>query len=347
MRLLVALITAAGLLVGAPAAGAQSSFDQNPILFVHGIEGSGAQFESQKMRFMSNGYPERWIDDVDYDSTRAVGDRSEVHAQIDQAIADLKQRTGRSQVDVIAHSLGTTVMHDYLTRGSMAQQRSADVGRYINVDGQSANPGVPTLAVWAGRGTPGRNMEGAANVTIPNQTHVQACTSAEAFVEYYRFLTGQAPAHDIVPERGAIQVAGRTLIFPQNKGLPSGVTLEVWRVAEATGQRIGNAPAARVAVPASGNFGPLPVESGQHYEFVVLRPGVATLHYYYEPFVRSDYLIRLPYSDAIEAVVQRSERHVAGLVIRYKELWGYQPGQIDELMLNGTNFCVPVICTII
>ncbi len=73
---------------------------------------------------------------------------------------------------------------------------------YINVDGQNQNPGVPTLAVWAGRGTPGRHMDGAQNVTIPNQTHVQACTSAESFVEYYKFLTGaQAGARHRPAER--------------------------------------------------------------------------------------------------------------------------------------------------
>lgn len=346
LRALVCGLVLGGLLATGPAGANAAAFEQNPVLFVHGIEGSGAQFESQKMRFMSNGYPERWIDAVDYDSTRAVGDKSQVHAQIDQAIADLKQRTGRSKVDVVAHSLGTTVMYDYLTGGSMAAQRKANVGRYVNVDGQSSNPGVQTLAVWAGRGTPGRKMNGASNVTIPNQTHVQAATSAESFVEYYKFLTGTAPAHDIVPETGRVTIAGRALLFPQNIGLPAGVTLEVWPVETDTGRRIGSAPAARIALPPSGDFGPLRVAAGRRYEFVVLKPGVATLHYYYEPFVRSDYLIRLPYSDAIEAAIQRSERHVSGLVIRYKELWGNQPNQNDVLALNGTNVCNAVLCPI-
>src|SRR5919202_499537 len=88
------------------ATGEAQAFDHNPILFVHGIEGSGAQFESQKMRFMSNGYPAQWIDEVDYNSTRAVADKSEVEQQIDQQIAALEQRTGKPQVDVAAHSLG-------------------------------------------------------------------------------------------------------------------------------------------------------------------------------------------------------------------------------------------------
>jgi hypothetical protein len=346
LRLVAPALAIVALLLTASGAQAQEGFNQNAVLFIHGIEGTGAQFESQKMRFMSNGYPERWIDAVDYDSTRAVGDKSQVHAQIDQAIAALKQRTGRSTVDVVAHSLGTTVMNDYFTSGSMAAQRRANVGRYVNVDGQSNNPGVPTLAVWAGRGTPGRKMDGATNVTIPNQTHVQAATSAESFVEYYRFLTGKAPAHDIVPENGQVNVAGRALIFPQNTGLPAGATLEIWPVAAATGQRTGSSPVARIALPGSGDFGPVRVETGRRYEFVILRPGVSTLHYYYEPFVHSDHLIRLLYSDAVEAAIQRSERHVSGLVLRYKELWGNQGSQNDILSFNGTNACNAAICPI-
>src|SRR5947208_7043423 len=225
---------------GASAADAASSFRQNPIVFVHGIEGAGAQFESQKLRFMSNGYPNRWIDEVDYNSTRAVSDKSEVDQQIDDAIAALKRRTGKSKVDVLAHSLGTSVMYDYLTNGSMAAQRRANVGHYVNVDGQQSNPGVPTLAVWAGRGQPGRSMDGATNVTIPNQTHVQTCTSAQSFVQFFKFLTGKAPKHDIVPQPGSIKLAGRELNFPQNNGL-SGATIQLWPV-DATAKRYGGPP---------------------------------------------------------------------------------------------------------
>ena len=96
--------------------------------------------------------PADWFDEVDYNSTRAVGDTSEVDQQIDDAIAALKQRTGKAQVDVVAHSLGTTVMYGYLTDGAMGAQRRANVGHYINVDGQRPQSRRATLAVWAGRG---------------------------------------------------------------------------------------------------------------------------------------------------------------------------------------------------
>ena len=44
--------------------------------------------------------------------------------------------------------------------------------------------------------------------------------------------------------------------------------------------------------------------------------------------------------------MQRGERHSAGLIIRYKELWGDQPGQSDVLSINGTNVCVPALCPV-
>jgi pimeloyl-ACP methyl ester carboxylesterase len=342
-----ALAAAVLLLAGASNAGAVS-FNQNPILFVHGIEGSGAQFESQKMRFTSNGYPESWIDEVDYNSTRAVGDKSEVDQQIDNAITALKQRTGRSHVDVVAHSLGTSVMYDYLTNGDMAAQRRSNIGRYINVDGQAQNPGVTTLAVWAGRGTPGRSMPGATNVTIPNQTHVQTCTSAQSFVEYYKFLTRRRPARDIVREKGLIDVAGKTLNFPENSGA-LGTTVEVWRV-NPNGQRIGAAPTASIPITDSstggGHWGPISVQAGARYEFALVRPALPTLHIYYEPFVRSDYTLRLLESKAIEQYSGNRPGSMAGVNIRYKELWGDQGAESDQLLIDGTSVCVPALCPI-
>ena len=343
-RLGALVVVLAAALVAAPAAHAQQSFHQNAMIFVHGFVGSGAQFESQKMRFMSNGYPDGWIEVVDYDSTFATESRQQVFARIDQLVAELKQRTGRPKVDVLGHSLGTSVMQDYLNSSSA---RAANVEHYVNIDGFEADAppgGVATLAVWAGRGEPGRRVEGATNVTIPNQTHVQTATSWESFVEYHKFFTGRIPAHDIVPDVGPITIAGRALLFPQNRALPLGATLEMWPVDAATGHRAGTAPTARIALDQTGNFGPVRVEPGTRYEFALLRPGIATLHYYYEPFVRSDHLLRLPYSDAVEAVVQRSERHVSGLVLRYKELWGDQGPESDVVSLNGTNVCAPAIC---
>jgi len=345
LRLLLAAL-AAGALVLAGTSEAHA-FRYNPILFVHGIEGSGAQFESQAMRFESNRYPARWIDEVDYNSTRAVADKSEVDQQIDSAIAALLLTTGKSQVEVIAHSLGTSVMYDYLTNGPMAAQRRAKVAHYINVDGQNQNPGVPTLAVWAGRGTAGRNMDGAQNVTIPDQTHVQTCTSAESFVQYYTFLTGGPPRRDI-RRRNGIEVAGKALDFPQNSGL-LGATVQIWPI-DSSGQRSTTTPLASIDIGdgsiGGGKWGPVSVRPNQRYEFALVQTGLPTLHIYYEPIVRSDHTLRLLASPVIVAYTGGRLGSVSSVTLRYKELWGDQGAENDQLLINGLNVCTEVLCRI-
>jgi hypothetical protein len=348
---LLALVAAAAVALLA-ASSADAATTRHPILFVHGVEGTGAQFESQKLRFTSNGYPASWIDEVDYDSTRGAADRSAVNAQIDRRIAALKQRTGSSKVDVVAHSLGTFVTHDYLTDPVQGAARRANLAHYINVDGQSANPGVRTLAVWAGIPLSGaaslgpRHMDGAQNVTIPNQTHVQTCTSRESFARYFEFLTGKSPAHDIVRRRGAIKVAGRALTFPQNQGL-AGATIQVWPLT-ADGHRATSAPVASVAVTdgaeGGGAWGPVTVQAGKRYEFTAVRLGVGTLHYYYEPFVRRDDTLRLLDSEALIAYTGLRPGSVSSAHIRYKELWGDRPGQTDDLRIDGTSVCTATLC---
>src|SRR5438034_5476448 len=32
------------------------------------------------------------------------------------------------------------------------------------------------------------------------------------------------------------------------------------------------------------------------------------------------------------------------VMIRYKEYWGNEPGQNDELLINGLNICAPALC---
>jgi hypothetical protein len=339
--LLAAIAGGALMLSGASAAGA-STYKHNGIIFVHGIEGSGAQFESQAMRFQSNGYPAAWIDEVDYNSTAAVGDKTEVNEQIDAAVAAMKKLTGRPKVDIAAHSLGTSVMYGYLTGGEKAAERKANVDHYINIDGQASNPGVPTLAVWAGRGTPGRHMEGAENVTIPNQTHVQTCTSAESFFQYFKFLRGREPRADIRRQK-VIQVAGKAVEFPQNTGL-KGATVQVWPV-DSNGVRTTTSPLASMEITdgseGGGRWGPVVVQKKQRYEFTVVQTGISPLHIYYEPFVRSDYTLRLEGSAAFQEYTGNRLGSVGVVSIRYKELWGDQPGESDQLLINGLNVATP------
>ena len=70
-----------------------------------------------------------------------------IHAELDALIAQLQLETGRPQVDLLGHSLGTFVSQTYLATPA----RAANVAHYVNIDGGSAAAppgGVPTLALW-------------------------------------------------------------------------------------------------------------------------------------------------------------------------------------------------------
>ena len=125
-----------------------------PIIFVHGFAGSAAQFESQAMRFESNGYPANYISAYEYDSAAGLSPQfppASVLTGVDQVVDAVLKDTGADKVDLIGHSLGTRVSQAYLKSSS---ERAAKVAHYVNIDGQASADlpgGVPTLALWAER----------------------------------------------------------------------------------------------------------------------------------------------------------------------------------------------------
>jgi Lipase C-terminal domain/Lipase (class 2) len=351
-RLLLAFLSAAMLLLAAASGAGASTFERRPVLFVHGVESAGSNFASQEMRFESNGYPHGWVEALDYNSLAAAAENynGEVEEQIEKAIAALKQRSGKSQVVVVGHSEGTKVMYHYLAESAKAAEHRKSVAAYVNIDGQEKNPGVRTLAVWAERSGPtgpeGRHMEGAENVTMPDMTHVQSATSAQTFIQIYKFFRGTLPGHDIVAQKDKIQLAGKALEFPQNTGL-AGDTVEVWPL-NFNGERTTKTPTASFPITdgteAGGAWGPVSAKAGQRYEFALVKPDAKTLHVYMEPFVRSDYDIRLLGSIPIEAETGKFPGSSGAVMIRYKEYWGNEPGQNDELLVNGLEVCTPSLC---
>jgi Lipase C-terminal domain/Lecithin:cholesterol acyltransferase len=292
------------------------------------------------MRFTNNGYPQKLIHVLEYDSTFGLAPREQVYARLDSLIERATRRSGRRKVDLLGHSLGTSISQEYLS----SPERAARVAHYVNLDGRTASAlpgGVPTLAIWAGVGTPGRTITGATNMTVPNQTHVEVATSGETFGHVYRFLRGRRPkTTKVLSEDGEhVSIAGRAVLFPQNAGAQN-ATLRVWKVRPATGKRVGKRPAATERLSGKGAWGPFRLERGACYEFAITRPTSGTHHLYYEPFRRDDHLVRLLTSEpntGLDALIEKGDRHAAVIVTRNKEFWGDQGSQNDVLTINGTN----------
>jgi pimeloyl-ACP methyl ester carboxylesterase len=325
-------------------------FGPLPVIFVHGGSGSGAQFESQAQRFTSNGYPASYIAVYEYDSTYTLNTTEDIWAGIDRTIGEVMAKTGAKRVDLVGHSLGTVVLNGYL---NSSKERAAKVAHYVSIDGlPGITPpgGVPTLALWAGTGDPGRQIAYAKNVTIPNQTHVQCATSPESFAEMFRFLASRpASTLSITPEDPArVKLAGRAVLFPQNVGVQD-ATLEIWDVDARTGARLGTRPDAVYPINGDGSWGPFSANGNRHYEFALLRPGEFTHHFYFEPFPRSDYLIRLDTEEpgtGIGTALDVNDRQTDLIVVRYKEFWGDQGAQNDALQINGMNVVNAATCPI-
>ncbi|MEU5882700.1 alpha/beta fold hydrolase [Spirillospora sp. NPDC047279] len=343
MRRLMALVAATTLVLGlaAPPGNAQTrpgahTGHPRPVVFVHGSSGSGGQFETQARRLNGNGYRTDQIEAHEYDSTFSVNTPAQIYAALDARIARLLDRTKADRIDLLAHSLGTGLMQAYLRS---SPDRAAKVAHYVNLDGATSADqpgGVPTLAVW-GEGSPDRAVGGAVNVRFPDQSHTQVVTSPETFAEFFRFFNGRAPrTTDIVTQRH-VRLSGRAVLFPTNVGA-QGARLDVFRVDPRTGRRLTRRPEASHPITGDGSWGPFKADGRAHYEFAIVWSESSVHHLYFQPFRRSDALVRLLTSrpgEGLSGRMETSDRHTNLVVNRQKEWWGDQGAAGDSLRVDG------------
>jgi Predicted acetyltransferases and hydrolases with the alpha/beta hydrolase fold len=91
-----------------------------PVIFVHGYAGTADQFETQAMRFVSNGFPASYISGYEWNTNLDAAD-PQVQSGLDAYIDSVLQQTGADKVDLLGHSKGTTVSHAYLADPTHAE----------------------------------------------------------------------------------------------------------------------------------------------------------------------------------------------------------------------------------
>ena len=287
-----------------------------PIVFVHGFAGSAQQIESNAMRFVANGYPEDRI--VAYDHDGAGLEIEAYAAGLSQVIADTLAEFDVDQVYVIGHSRGTAVSNLYLSDPAHA----AHVAKYVAIDGQPCPAGpVPCIAPTQAQ--------------FPGQTHVEVATSKESFAAQYEFLVGEAPeVVDIVPQSDPVEIAGRAVNFPANTGREA--TLDIWAIDPDTGARTGDEPHAREELGPDGDFGPIELENGAHYEYALSSEASEIVHHLYlQPYVRSSNVVRLLSSEPdgpVRTNTNVGDDHSALVITRMRE-W-HSEGGADVLQLS-------------
>lgn len=352
-----------------PVAGSEDVGDKKrvPIVFVHGQNGAGDQFERQKMHFTSNGYPASWV--VAFDYNTAIGGRPAGQPRpaqpkgpytlgttedLDKFIDAVRARTGFDKINLVGHSRGTSESAAYLS----APERAAKIAHYATIGGGPAtNPnGVPSLAI-SGLGDlrPGPAAEnGGVMAWMPAfQDHVMVCTSDESFWSLYTFLNdGEKPTTLKMTPEEKPQVGGYVKSYINNLPL-QGATVHVWEVDADSGQRSGKKPLTTLEVAADGQWGPFTAKNGQHYEFVVHGTKAALpLRFFRTPFTHSDRLVyfriaanaegysKTPFNDAPQLLNDNS----AAYVVRHQN--GSLVPAVMTLKMDGVDLIVdPILPT--
>jgi pimeloyl-ACP methyl ester carboxylesterase len=267
-----------------------------PLVLLHGFLASGDTWANVSMRLAANGHCLARTYAFDWNS---LGQADPVPL-LDAYVDTIRSETGSDRVDLAGHSAGGGLGYRYLAEAG----RAAKVAHYVHLasvrNGGPAGPEgapVPTLNLWSDADTVVREsgaFPGVTNVLLAGQDHYEVATSPESFDAMWRFLhDGAAPATTAIAPQQRITLAGKAVALGDNTPVAGG-RVEIWETDPATGARRGE-PRATFLTKPDGAWGPFEARRDTTYEFRVVGAGEDALpvHYYREPFQRSNDLVYL------------------------------------------------------
>lgn len=137
--LLLPLVATVAFVVAIPAASARvrgHGAHHDPVLLVHGFNGSGGGWHAMVAYLRTRGYRAHEIDAMSYDSDASNLDTAR---RIATEAAALRARTGTDRIDVVSHSMGAISSRYYLER----------LGGAAHVDAWVSLAGVNEGTIWA------------------------------------------------------------------------------------------------------------------------------------------------------------------------------------------------------
>lgn len=322
-----------------------------PVVMIHGALASGDTYAKPSMLLASNGYDASLINVYDWNSLG--GASAAAIAGLDAMINGILSKTGAKKVFLVGHSAGGGLGYSYCNNAARASKIQGYVHLASNPQTRAAGPNaeIPTLNIYstADKVVNGGPINLAQNIVYDDLDHYQVATSEKTFAAMFSFfLEGLTANPVILPEPTPI-IAGRVLTLGENKPVTN-VQVKVWEVEGKTGKRMGE-PIAQFAPDAEGRFGSIQVKSNTYHEFEITSPDpeFRTLHYYREPFLRSQNLVylrtfppaasfagillsNLPKDDdqAVVAVFAASQAVISGR---------------DSLSVGSTILSTPVLCS--
>lgn len=206
--------------------------------------------------------------------------------------------------------------------------RSDGLDKYAQPDGRFiGKPGVPT-----GITAEGPELKGATNLVLGALDHRETAFHPRAFREIYKFIAAREPDRIAIVPEPQVKLSG--LVTGTPGGVPTnrpvgGATVEVFRVAPETGERMGEALHS-VKTGADGSWGEVQVDPTWYLEMVLASPGAPTTHVYRSPFPRSSNVVHLRPARPLEPAEAS-----AGAVVLMSRPRGYFGLPRDIVLLDG------------
>jgi len=327
---------------------------KTPIVFVHGLLAAGDTYEKQAKRFASNGYS---LDDLyafDYNTLDVVTNPENA---LDNFINEVLAKTKSTKVNLVGHSRGAALVYDYCKTYEKAKKIEHLVMlagfKQSNAAGPSGS--LPALNIYSVDDKIvafGGNIIRAKNIKLEKKDHYEVATCETSFEEMYKFFNnGKNPITlDVVPEDNII-LSGKAASFGENIAR-AGTVVEIYEIDATTGFRINEKPDAVFTTDAQGNWASFSAKKSTYYEFVVYNPDVSgdrKVHYYREPFLRSDkfvYLRSFPSGESLAAIFLASlpKDDKQSVVAFFGASQSVLSGR-DVLNINGYNYANATFAT--
>jgi triacylglycerol lipase len=265
--------------------------DAYPIIFVHGMLGSGDTWVKPVQEFKNQGYTDNYLEVLDWNTLSPQ--RSVATKKLDSIINHLLKVTGKDKVNLVGHSAGGGLVSNFILNDSIAKK----VNKYVHVGSGNLQqiPQVPTLNLYSEADliVKGSDIEGVENVKLQELDHYEIATDSLAFVEMYRFFHGENPKPVLQKKTPqTVSISGKVLVMGENS-VPENTTITIYAFNPATGERLQTEPLATRTLSKHGNWLSVEVDSKSYLEFVITPENGRAVHYFREPFTVSNHLVYL------------------------------------------------------
>jgi len=121
---LAAFATAIALCITGAAFAPTGALALDPILFVHGWNGSASNWNTMVSRFEKDGYPKSHLSTYTYNSS--TSNKTLAETEVKSRVESLLKATGAAKVDILAHSMGSLNSRWYIKFVAGGQEKVDD-----------------------------------------------------------------------------------------------------------------------------------------------------------------------------------------------------------------------------